>query len=413
MMVFVPYQQVILLLSNIMTTMMRVYIDGINAQNEANLAAMRHMRRRRRARRQAVLQAALAYNQRVNPVERQFLGPRVSAWWDAAPRQDDRFWKENFRMSQPVFNILCDILRPRLQRDALNGFSVEKVVALALYRLSTPSDLRTIANLFGVGRSTVCELVQEVCVAMIDVMMQQYIVWPTGNRLRRTIQAFEEKHGFPQCAGAVDGTHIPIIGPAKNPADYHNRKGWYSMILQAVVDNKLRFTDINVGFPGRVHDARVLRNSTLYEKGQNGDLFPAWYKEINGTPMPIVILGDPAYPLLPWLMKGFSEGANFGQQERTFNYRLSRARMVVERAFGQLKGRWRILMRRNDSALKAIPQMVTSCCILHNFCIEHNEVYEAGWDQMHVIYEQPQADPVHDVVPSADDIRNALLGYFR
>ena len=42
---------------------------------------------------------------------------------------------------------------------------------------------------------------------------------------------------FPQCADAIDGTHLPVNAPVHTPEDYHNRKGWHSIILQAVVDH--------------------------------------------------------------------------------------------------------------------------------------------------------------------------------
>ena len=69
---------------------------------------------------------------------------------------------------------------------------------------------------------------------------------------------FDEKLGFPQCAGVVDGTHIPITSPEECPADYFHCKGWHSILMQGMVDHMGRFTDIYIGWPGRVHDARVL-----------------------------------------------------------------------------------------------------------------------------------------------------------
>ena len=66
--------------------------------------------------------------------------------------------------------------------------------------------------------------------------------------------------------GAIDGSHIPVRPPAMNHTDYYNRKGFYSVILQGVVDANYLFEDIYVGWPGSVHDSRVFVNSSLYNK---------------------------------------------------------------------------------------------------------------------------------------------------
>ena len=69
-----------------------------------------------------------------------------------------------------------------------------------------------------------------------------------------------------------------------------------------------------IGWPGKVHDARVFANSSI--KGQNKTLFPDWTEKISGVDIPVVILGDPAYPLLRWVMKAFG---NLSHQQRKFN----------------------------------------------------------------------------------------------
>ena len=64
-------------------------------------------------------------------------------------------------------------------------------------------------------------------------------------------------------------------------------------------------------------DARVFANSSLYRRGQNGILFP---ESVAGKEVPLVLLGDPAYPLLHWLM---TNNGRLSEQQKTFNYRPS------------------------------------------------------------------------------------------
>ena len=73
-----------------------------------------------------------------------------------------------------------------------------------------------------------------------------------------------------------------------------------------------------------------------YDIGKQNKLLPGDFcVKIGGKQIAPVILGDPAYPLLPWLLKPYPENANTIQQHRRFNYCLSRARVTVENVFGR------------------------------------------------------------------------------
>ena len=220
--------------------------------------------------------------------------------------------------------------------------------------------------------------------------LKKYIKLPSGNLLQATIQEFETTFGFPQCAGAIDGTHIPIIAPHVNPKDYYNRKEFHSILMQAVVDSHYCFTDVLIGWPRSVHDARVFSNSKLYRQGQNGSLFPCQHMVISNVNVPILIVADPAYPLLPWVMKPFSDNGHLSPSQVTFNYRLSKARIVVENAFGRLKARWRCLLKRIDMDVNYIPDVVAACATLHNICEIHKDRFDNEWLN-NIIDNQPTA----------------------
>ena len=169
-------------------------------------------------------------------------------------------------MSRETFTYLCNQLRPRIERmntRMRQAISVEKRVAVTLWTLATPAEYRTIGHLFGIARATVCTILHDTCEAIVEVLLKRYISFPTGNKLQQVIDGFESRWGVPQCVGAVDGCHIPVSPPALCHTDYYNRKGWYSIIVQAVADHNYLFTDIYVGWAGSVHDARVLAHSTL------------------------------------------------------------------------------------------------------------------------------------------------------
>ena len=83
-----------------------------------------------------------------------------------------------------------------------------------------------------------------------------------------------------------------------------------------------------------MHDARVLVHSSWYEKAIGDKLLPSSSRSITGESVPLFILGDSAYPLMTWLMKPFTHNCMLSDQQKTYNYRTSRARIVVENAYG-------------------------------------------------------------------------------
>jgi hypothetical protein len=180
--------------------------------------------------------------------------------------------------------------------------------------------------------------------------------------------------------------------------------------MQEVVAFRVIFLDENIDWPGKVHDARILDNSSLYTKANNGDLYPNWTRNMNGVEVPLIILGDPAYPLLPWLMKPYLESVNTTESHRNFNYRQSRARMVVENAFGRLKGRWRSLLKRMDCNIRNFPFIIGSCVTLHNMC----EIYGDPWLQngeQDEITPHPHSVSTATGPPNANAIRDAIKIY--
>jgi hypothetical protein len=282
--------------------------------------------------------------------------------------------------------------------------------------LATGADYRSIQELFGVGQSTACNIFLETVTAICFSMKSRFIRIPNEVECMNIAKGFEERWGFPQCIGAIDGTHIPIIAPHDNHNDYYNRKCFYSIVCQGVCDYRGVFWDIDVGFPGRAHDSRILLNSTIYELGERGRLFPNVTKNINGIEVPYCIIGDAAYPLKTWLLKPYRDNINTPAEEKYFNYRLSRARMTIECAFGRLKGRWRALLKRNDSHVAIMPSVVMASVILHNVCELRGEDFPNQGevnDNDHAVdaqenYEQRRDDQLH----AGHLIRQTLATYF-
>ena len=170
-----------------------------------------------------------------------------------------------------------------------------------------------------------------------------------------------------QSFGCVDGTHIPIKCPAENSQDFFCYKQYHSLSKQAVCDYRGYFMDVECMWPKSVHDAKVFTNSSINKKMREGKLPTTYQTPVAGrAKVPNYLIGDPAYPLLPFCMKQYKTCTC--NEEVIFNNLLRAALNPIECAFGRLKTRWAILTRKIDFKLETIPKLVYACFVLHNFC---------------------------------------------
>ena len=183
---------------------------------------------------------------------------------------------------------------------------------------------------------------------------------------------FREFSRLPGVVGAIDGTHFHIRKPNDSPEDYfYFKSGGFTMQCQAVVDRNKKIINISVRMPGSTNDARQLRRSMLYQKATSTPLFDAADSVEGFTPY---LIGDKGYPIFPWLITPYRDvpGARRSVHEQLFNRRLSRARSVVENAFRILKNTFRELHSASDLHITLLPDVVVTCCILHNLLLDQS-----------------------------------------
>ncbi|XP_041729143.1 uncharacterized protein LOC121560179 isoform X3 [Coregonus clupeaformis] len=267
-------------------------------------------------------------------------------WWERVVMTEFQpsDWLEKFRMSRETFFFLCGKLKPRLARQDTHfrrALPLEKRVAVALWRLASNIEYRTISGLFGVGSSTV----------------------------------------------AVNG-----LG---------------------------QFWDVCAGFPGSTEPTAILQNSALWALASEGGLSPDPPPSFMGKPLRYVLLGEPGYPLQPWLMKAYSmkeeddveeEEGGLTESQRVFNQRFVRAWCVAEVALLRLRARWQCLSKRNDCSLDVVPTMILACCILHNVCEAHGDVLQGEWQGEVTQGENPQPGHTAARAPSPPGTSDHLQG---
>ena len=195
--------------------------------------------------------------------------------------------------------------------------------------------------------------------------------------------------------------------------------------MMGMVDSNYRFMWATCGFPGNSHDAIIFQSTQLWTDIEENGLIPDIGKDVGRVLIPPLVLGDSAFPFKTWLMKPYGN-AVLTEKQRYFNYRLGRARMVTEGCYGQLKGRWRVLLRKCESSKEEVKKATLTCIVLHNVCIDRGETLSKKLDltldpatnqrrdrnRVRELLQMLPCEKVRDSCQQANNIRNALADKF-
>ncbi|XP_029157947.1 putative nuclease HARBI1 [Nylanderia fulva] len=300
----------------------------------------------------------------------------------------------HFRLSREVTNELINRFAASqifLALQAYAGYepiSPEKhIISFLWYVGHESSGYRDVADKFGITISALYNVISRITNFLIS-LAPNVIRFPTMQEREAIKEHFlQMQNRFPGVIGAIDGSHIRIDKPIEDKDLYINRKQFFSIQLQGIVNHGQKFMNVFIGYSGSVHDARVFRESPVYNRlnelcGEDGYL-----------------LGDSAYPCLQRLIVSYRDNGHLTRAQINFNQRLSSCRVIIENAFGNLKQRFRQLYHFKLRDIVRMVQVVHACCVLHNMANANDlQLFEPPPDE-----NQPDPDAVNALINMVGD----------
>lgn len=287
-------------------------------------------------------------------------------------RSEDEAAFTNFmRMSPAMFDELLDRVAPRITKQHTpfrEPLPPAMKLAITLRHIASGSKYASMKFGWRVPHNTQSIIVRDVCKAIQAEYLQELMTCPsTPEGWKDVAQQFEARWNLPHAVGALDGKHVACRCPPKTGSQYFNYKGFYSVVLLALVDADYKFLWADLGGCGSASDAQIYNDSELKQYAEDGRIgFPDPEPLPHDTQdVPYFFVGDDAFGLRTYMMKPYSH-RGLTQEERIFNYRLSRARRVVENAFGILANRFQILLTTMLHHPETVKQIVVACLLLHN-----------------------------------------------
>ncbi|GBG85834.1 hypothetical protein CBR_g40644 [Chara braunii] len=306
--------------------------------------------------------------------------------------------------SRKSVHLICNDGR----RSTGSHFSPSKSSPSEIYDNNTSS--------FGIGRASGLVAVRDITATLLRVYADK-ILWSARVRKHIVLQAFADK-GFPNCHGAVDCTHIYVDKPANAPELQFASIGspslgrWWSTSFACARCVRQIFRELpqHQGHP-TVKFVEAHTRGVVVFRGPPVTLS-------GGVKMNGCILGDNVYPQWAWVVVSYG-GINQHPDEELFDTKQKVARGAVERAFGRLKGMWRLYLRTHKTNLDTLPQKLTAVCILHNILLnaridfEENLMWEINENGVRRrvdldIRRPPQPVAMRTSTDRAYELRNAL-----
>lgn len=281
--------------------------------------------------------------------------------------------------------------------------------------LATGQSFTGIAENFRIGLKSVSRIIEDVCDVLWNVLQPLVMPEPTENDWKKIAKDFDDLWQFKNCLGALDGKHVYIKAPSKSGSSFFNYKKRFSVVLMCLADARRKIIMVDVGSMGRFSDAGIFDDSTfgkrLKERRLNLPQPVPLYQD--GEPMPFVFVGDEAFPLMENFMRPYPRD-RLNSEKRVFNYRLSRARRIVEATFGVLARKWYVYHKDFECKIATVDKIIKATCVLHNYLIDrqpdflnNNENYNE-----HMLISVGNRTDTHNSRNEAYQVREMYCSYF-
>ena len=287
---------------------------------------------------------------------------------------DQEYFFKYFQMSPTTYEELLSFIAPKITKQRTNmrdPVGASERLGVTLRFLTTGDAQSTIAASFRMSPSTITGIISEMCEALwISLKERGFLDVPSNKREWKAIaKEFASKWNFPHALGAIDGKHVVMQAPSNSVSEYFNYKKTHSIVLLAVCNANYEFLMVDIGDSGRQSDGSVYSNSSLGYAIEQATLDipdPERVSDNSDKVLPFVFVADDAFGLKKHMMKPYPN-RNIPLEQRIFNYRLSRARRVIENTFGIATSRFRIFRRPIIAKVEKVIQITKAVVALHNF----------------------------------------------
>lgn len=278
--------------------------------------------------------------------------------------ESDAVCISQLRMDRRTFHILCEMVRDVGGLRGTRSTSLEEIVASFLYVLAHHFKNRTVGKFFYRSPEPVS---RNFNACLLAVLKLHPLLLKKPEPIPEDCTNAKWKY-FKNCLGALDGTHIGVTVPATMKGRYRSRLGDIDTNVLGVCAPDMQFIYILPGWEGSAHDGHVLRDAISRPNGLRVPedqyyLVDAGYTNARGFLAPY---RGQRYHLGGWTPQNPPRSA-----EEYYNMRHARARNIVERSFGRLKGQWTILRSPSFFPMKTQCRIIMACALLHNLILQN------------------------------------------
>ena len=167
-----------------------------------------------------------------------------------------------FRMTPAVFYKLHDTLVESYGLKSTRDCNSVEALGMFLWMCGAPQSFSQAENRFKRSTKIISTKFRQFLKCVNELAKHNIKPKESQSTVHPKLQDSRFSPYFNNCIGAIDGTHIPVVVPAKDQIAHIGRHGYPTQNVMAICDFDMRFIFVVAGWPGSAHDSRIF-NDTL------------------------------------------------------------------------------------------------------------------------------------------------------